>query len=194
MLMTDEKKFFTSLEQVFRDNRKTLERLAYYYIGDEEEAKDVVSHCFISLWEHRETIDEDSILQYLFVTMRNKCLDYRRSNTIHKKIYEHLLQTEKSAMEYYTNTIESHNPSTLFSQEILDICNETLQKLPTEARESFIRTRFEGFSYKEVAEALGIPVKKVDKNIQKAMKQLKLALAEYLPIIGVFIGQWLDSN
>ena len=75
-------------ELLFVKNRKMFERLAYLQIGNEEEAKDIVSKCFMSLWEHRNNIREEQVLSYLFISVRNACLDYRRSDTRHKKIYE----------------------------------------------------------------------------------------------------------
>ena len=169
-------------ELLFVKNRKMFERLAYLQIGNEEEAKDIVSKCFMSLWEHRNNIREEQVLSYLFISVRNACLDYRRSDTRHKKIYESIENKERGAMEYYSRAIESCDPSRVFAEEIMNIVSETLRNLPEKQREVFVKTRIEGLSYKEAAEALGLSYKAVDKSLQNTIKKLKSELGEYLPI------------
>ena len=50
----------------------------------------------------------------------------------------------------------------------------------------YIKSRVDGMSYKEIAEALGISVKKVDNSLQAVMKDLKIALADYLHVLFLF--------
>ena len=175
-------------ELLFVKNRKMFERLAYLQIGNEEEAKDIVSKCFMSLWEHRNDIREEQALSYLFISVRNACLDYRRSDTRHKKIYENIENKERGAMEYYSRAIESCDPSKVFAEEIMAIVSETLRTLPERQREVFVKTRIEGLSYKEAAEALGLSYKAVDKSLQNTIKKLKSELGEYLPIFLLMVN------
>ena len=175
-------------ELLFVKKRKMFERLAYLQIGNEEEAKDIVSKCFMSLWEHRNNIREEQVLSYLFISVRNACLDYRRSDTRHKKIYESIENKERGAMEYYSRAIESCDPSRVFAEEIMNIVSETLRNLPEKQREVFVKTRIEGLSYKEAAEALGLSYKAVDKSLQNTIKKLKSELGEYLPIFLLMVN------
>lgn len=46
----------------------------------------------------------------------------------------------------------------------------------------YTKSRVDGMSYKEIAEALDISVKKVDNSLQAVMKDLRIALADYLDI------------
>jgi len=185
--MADSPLTYKIFEQTFKENRKTLERVAYYLIGDSEEARDIVGQCFLTLWEKRNDIQQDKVLSYLFISVRNACLDYRRKDTVHKKVYENILLQERGAMEYYTSTIESTDPSAFFRDDIMKICTETLMNLPEEQRETFLMNRFEGLTYKQTAQSLGVGYKRVDKNLQKVMKKLREALKEYLPAIAALI-------
>ena len=175
-------------ELLFIKNRKMFERLAYLQIGSEEEAKDIVSKCFMSLWEHRDNIRKDQVLSYLFISVRNACLDYRRANTRHKKIYENIQSKERGAMEYYSKAIESCDPAMVFAEEIQSIVLKTLSNIPQREREVFIKTRVEGLSYKETAEALGLSYKAVDKSLQNTVKRLRLELGEYLPFFILLVN------
>ena len=170
-------------EHVFGENREMLERLAFFYVGSREDAEDIVSQSFLHLWEKREEILEDRILPYLFTTVKNACLDYRRKANVHKQTHEQLQRQERSMMEIYTSTIESRDPVALFTDEILSIYKETLLSLPPQEREVWLRNRIDGLTSKEIATALGSTYKRVDKNMQKVMKKLKAALSEYLSLI-----------
>lgn len=182
-------RFDSLFELIYVRNRKMFERLAYFQIGNEEEAKDLVSKCFLSLWEHQADIREDQALAYMFAIVRNACLDYRRSDTRHKKIFENIQSKERGAMEYYSRAIESCDPKRIFADEIMSILTDTLKKLPENQRNVFIKNRVEGLSYKETAEALGLTYKQVDKSMQTTIRKLKLALGEYLPFFLLLLNQ-----
>ena len=165
--------------QVFNDSRDMLERFAYFSVRDKEAARDIVSSAFLKLWESREKIDRDRILPYIYVSVKNACINYRRDSAAHLGVYENIRQREQSAMEFYTRAIESCNPAELYVEDILDICRKRLGSYSPMTRMIYIKRMVEGMSYKEIAEALDIPVKKVDNNLQSVMKDLRIALADY---------------
>lgn len=186
--------FESLFELLFVRNRKMFERLAFFQIGNEEEARDIVSKCFMSMWEHRDQIREEQALSYMFISVRNACMDYRRSDTRHKKVFENIRHKERGAMEYYNRAIESCDPSKIFAEEIMNIVSETLRKLPDREREVFIKNRLKGMSYKEIAEALGISYKTVDKSMQNTIKRLRIELGEYLPVFLLLLNHLSDHS
>ena len=66
----------------------------------------------------------------------------------------------------------------LISEELFARYIKALDRLPERCREVFIRVREEKQSYAQVAEALGISVKTVDAQLQKAVTRLKKALMD----------------
>ena len=170
-------------EHIFDQNREMLERLAYFYVGSAEDAKDIISQSFLTLWERREEVVTDRVLPYLFTIVKNACLDYRRKEEKHRQVHEQIFRQERAMMDIYTSTIESRDPVALFSGEILSIYKETLLSLPQEQRETWLRSRIDGLTYKEIAEIMHIPYKRVDKNMQQVVKKLRAALSEYLSLI-----------
>lgn len=169
-------------EDLFREYRKGFEFLAYSFLGDKEEARDVVSQCFAKLWEKRDTVISGDVINYMYTTVKNACIDYRRSHR-NKQISENLLKKERDVMEYYTATIEKTDLSGLFVEEILDICRKTLQDLPEEHREAFLKNRVEGLTYQEIAQAMGISYSRVNKDIFQTLSKLRLSLKDYLGIV-----------
>ena len=172
----DEKLF----RQAFNDNREMLERLAYFSVRDREAARDIVSNVFLKLWEMRESIDGDRLMPYIYVSVKNACVNYRRDSASHKNVHDNIRQREQSAMEFYTKAMESCNPAELYVEDILGICRERLENYPPLLRLVYIKSRVDGMSYKEIAEALDVSVKKVDNSLQAVLKDLRLALADYL--------------
>ena len=49
---------YDAFKQLFTEHRKKFERLAYFQTGNSEESKDIVSRCFLSLWERRDALRE----------------------------------------------------------------------------------------------------------------------------------------
>ena len=170
-------------ELIFEQNREMLERLAYFYVGSAEDAKDIISQSFLTLWERREEVVTDRVLPYLFTIVKNACLDYRRKEEKHRQVHEQIYRQERAMMDIYTSTIESRDPIALFTGEILSIYKETLLSLPQEQRETWLRSRIDGLTYKEIAEVLGISYKRVDKNMQQVMKKLRATLSEYMTLL-----------
>lgn len=173
-------------KRVFNENREMLERIAYFSVRDKEAAKDIVSSAFLKMWEMRGTLDTGRLLPYIYVAVRNACINWRRDSATHHDIFENIRRREKSAMEFYTKAIESCNPAELYVEDILSICRERLEQLPPLTRLIYIRSRVDGMTYKEIAEALDISVKKVDNSIQSALKELRVALADYLDVFILF--------
>ena len=68
-------------------------------------------------------------------------------------------------------------------EELQKQIQEAILRLPSSYREAFIMHRFHDMSYKEIAVQLNISPKTVDYRIQQALKQLRIELKDYLPLI-----------
>ncbi len=170
-----------SFDKLYRQYEKKLCAIAYSYVRDADTAKDVVHDSFALLWGHRDDIEFTNVDAYLFRIVRNRCLEYRRNAQIGKNVYEKILIKERGMMDYYTNTIEHCNPDELFRSEIMEICRAELERMPTLTREIFTY-RLSGKSYKEIATLMNVSLKKVDNELQNAVRRLRLSLKDYLMV------------
>lgn len=175
-------------EQLFKENRKMLENLAFFYVRDFEAARDIVSQSFMTLWEKREDLVEDGLLGYMFTTVKNSCLNYRRDEAAHKAIYEKIRTKERRMMEHYSTTIESCDPTDLFASDIMAICAQQLSSLPSETREIYLNSRIKGLSYREIADLMDISVRKVERHMLKALAALRISLSDFLDFIVIIIA------
>ena len=79
----------------------------------------------------------------------------------------------------------------VLAKELESRLQQALNDLPEQCRLVFQLSRFEELRYREIADKLGISVKTVENQISKALKILRLQLADYLPVLIVFLIQSL---
>jgi len=159
-------------------------RLVYFakeYV-DYEEAKNAVQDAFVSFWEKNPTLSTEAQLQsYLYTAVKNNCLMRLRNEKV-KKGY--IAKVEKKIQDRIHETaLEQLNTSEVAFREIESIIQKTLEGLPPRCREVFVLSRFGGKKNHEIAEELDVSLKAVEAQITKALKEFKVALKDYLPII-----------
>lgn len=78
--------------------------------------------------------------------------------------------------------MQACDPEEIYSSEITGIVEKTLQSLPEQTRRIFEMSRYESIPVKEIAQELSLSTKSVEYHITKALKLLRVALKEYLPL------------
>jgi len=141
-------------------------KFLYFLGGDETTAEDLCQETFINFWLARKRIIPDfPPKNYLFKIARNLYLNYKRDTKQTIGIDELPLAGENTHMdEYETKEI------------ILNLLNE----LPPKCREIFILSRYNEFSYKEIAELLNISLQTVKNQMSKALAILRAKIKDYL--------------
>ena len=165
---------------VFNIYHVRLYYFAFHYLNDEESSKDVVQDVFSAIWEeHTKFSDVRNLSSWLYTLTKNLCL---------KKI-DHLKVTQKHSgiLEYrqlaaVRSSLNELDTSPVIFEEINTIIQQTLVKLSPQSRKIFELSRFENKKNKEIAQELGISQKTVEAHLTKALKELRKALKNYLPL------------
>lgn len=159
-------------EKIFRELFKPLCSFALKYIGDWDEARNLVHEVFISVWEKFDSLPPDTQYRsYLFTAVRNRCLNYLRDK---KK----LLSLEKVG-----DADLSEVNTSLEAAELEQAIAQAINSLPEKCRQIFEMNRGEGLKYAEIAEKLGLSVKTVEAQMSKALSVLRERLGEFLTIL-----------
>lgn len=164
---------YKAFESIFRKYYPMLCAYAHRFV-DMEDVEDVVEECMVWLWEKKETVVINSTLsQYLFSMVRHKSLNVLTRKGI----------AEKAATWYFTTLKEKSLMNTDHYQveELKKRIQEGIQALPESYRNAFVMHRFQGMSYKEIAQKHDVSPKTIDYRIQQALKLLRKHLGDYLP-------------
>ena len=154
------------------------------YVHDDMAAEDIVSESLISLWQHMKQQTVDPISPFLFTILKNRSLDYLKHQAVIRTVHQELAVALTRELELRTATLEMSDPTDIFSAEVKKIIESTLNSLPEKTREIFKLSKFGNKPHKEIAELYDISVKGVDYHIILSIKELRLALKDYLPLFG----------
>ncbi len=170
------------LEELFREHFSELSLYALRYVNDADTAREIVHNVFIALWDKREQVDTSRPLKpFLFTAVRNRCLNRLRDS-------RHYDDLESLAEE--TAELPEEAPEETLQVQLYRAINE----LPERSREIFEMNRFEGLTYREIAEELGISQKTVETLMSRTLKTLREKLKNLLtlvPWIGLFFYLYL---
>ena len=147
---------------------------AHRYIEQWETCEDIVQDTFFKIWKNRKKmVISISGKNFLITSVKNNCVDYLRRQEVETSWLQKksLHKTEYSTDDLYSTI------------ELESMLNAALLKLPENIRQVFEMSRFEGHTYAEIAVQQHISVKTVEAYMTKALKQLRVELKDYLPLI-----------
>lgn len=171
-----------SFTRLYKEYKHRFTRFAKTYVDDIAVAEDIMMDSLMYYWENRTSLKNDSnIPAYILTIIKHKCLNYLQRERTREEAEKYLSNREDWELNLRIATLEACNPEKLFSEEILRIIKETLDLLPEQSREIFIRSRYRNRSNKEIAAELDLSVKSVEYHITKTLKLLREALKDYLP-------------
>ncbi len=167
-----------TFETVFKSHFKSLHAYAHTIIQDESMAEEIVQTVFLKLWEAKERMTiHTSLKAYLYKSVYHESLNYLKHKKVRRKYME-------EAMAEYKH---QHAELSEADKELRLHLKHALQQLPEKCRTVFQLSRFEGLKYQEIADELGISLKTVEAHIGKAMKLLRIKLADFLPFLIVIL-------
>ena len=169
-----------AFNRLFGEYQQRFIRFAGTYVSDAATAEDIVMESFMAAWEKRDMLSASAFPPYALTIVKNKCLNHLRSQGVRLRAAEDIHSHGARMLRTRISTLEACNPEELFSEEARRLVNETLDRLPEKTRAIFIRSRFDGKSYKEIAAEMDVTVKGVEFEVSKAMKILRVALKDYL--------------
>jgi RNA polymerase sigma-70 factor (ECF subfamily) len=145
-------------------------------------AEDIVSETMINLWNtlEKETVEYPQAL--LLSMLKNAALNYLRHQDVELEARENMAKWMINDLKYRINTLEACDPEEIYSTEITQIVEKTLATLPHQTRRVFEMRRCHFLPVKEVAESLSLNPKSVEYHLTKALKALRAALKDYLPL------------
>ena len=132
-------------------------------VSDNQLIENIVSDCFIKLWENRKKIEiKTSLKSYLYRVLRNQIIDYYRG----KQEYTVLL----SELPDIPNEVEFDD------QQHYAKLYKAISKLPYQRKNILELAVFDSLTYQQTADKLGISKNTVKTQISRAYRFLKESL------------------
>ena len=127
-------------------------------------AKDLTQQCFIRLWQFRQTLSDEHVLdKQVFIIARTLLINHVKKEATRKKF---LSLSEESLV---AGTAES--PAARF--EVTDEVSAALESLPPVRRKVIMLKAIQGCSNKEIASKMSISVKTVEDHVSKAFRRIR---------------------
>ncbi|MGH7551009.1 MAG: RNA polymerase sigma factor [Gemmatimonadota bacterium] len=140
-------------------------------LGDADEAEDVVQEAFVSAYEHLRDYDPAyRFYTWLYRIARNRCLNVIRR----RKLWSLVSLSDPERAPALPSGDRSDR--SLEDGELAAALAACRSSLPADQREVFDLRHAEGFSYREIAAAVGIPEGTVMSRLARAREKMRICL------------------
>ncbi len=154
-----------AFEALFKFYNRKLYGFSLGYLKSPVDAEGVVQDVFFKVWEKRASLKaECSFKSYIFTIAFNFI----------KKVFN-----KRTQIKTYGNSkveIVDSDQSTLSQIDynfMMDCVMEIVSKMPARRKETFIKSRIDGLSVKEIAKEMNISPKTVENQITSSLKFIK---------------------
>jgi RNA polymerase sigma-70 factor (ECF subfamily) len=173
----------TAFREMFECYYAALCVYARRFVKCDDVSEDIVQDVFCAVWANRGHMDyRIPAKNYLTAAVKNHCLNYLRDRR--PEAFDNLSHPEN--MSY------TENPDSVWMlNELEQLLAGALTRLPPEYRMVFEMSRLEDRPVGEIAKAMGVSVRTVERYRNRAVEILKNELKDYLPLV-IFIlgGRW----
>ncbi len=141
-------------------------------VKDPYTAETIVGDLFCHIWEMGSGLDiKGEIRPYLVTAVKRRCINFLDQNFVRKEV----------CGDVGEDVIACENPTgQLLLRELDGKIKSAIDGLPEKTRRVFKKSRFEGKTYAEISEELGISVNTVKYHMREAFSGLTAALESYL--------------
>ncbi len=176
-----------NFEEIYRENASHVLNLCYRMVGNEQTARDLAQdvwvkalrnlsdfkgHSSVSTWLYRITVNH--IFNYYKQQKR------RRWREILNLDLREGLREEAPLPGDFADDREPDPLDILQDKERNRIVWQMIQRLPAAQRVPLILFRYEGLSYQEISEVMGISINAVESRLHRAKRNLRKWLEPYI--------------
>src|SRR5215212_2839001 len=150
--------------------------LAYGMLGREEDARDATQETFLAAFRNlRGFRGEAKVSSWLHRIAVNQCISRQRRSKVRS---ESALEDEANAGSFAMPF--SYSPAHVAEgrQETAAV-RRAINSLPVELRQVVVMKEFEELTFREIADALDLPLSTVKSRLYTALKQLQMRLQKF---------------
>ncbi len=167
----------SAFDEIVLRHKASLYRFVRRYVGDADDAYDILQQTFIAAWLARGRFDSvQSLAAWLRTIALNKCRDFGRRRAARRRfmvLFAFELASPQSRTDDLTSDIDSRESRNL---RWLD---QAIAALPQRYKEPLLLTLVTGLSQRQAAEQLGTSPKAIEMRIRRAKEKLGQALSAW---------------
>jgi len=147
----------------------------YRSVGDTARAEELTQEVFLKAFLHlRRTAPETSFKAWVYRIATTTCLDAQRAAARRPASLR-----EEEALDLVADQQAADPEQRLLQREQRHAVRRTLDALPAPYRQALLLRQWQGLSYAEIGEALGISVEAVTSLIHRARQAFRTAYCQY---------------
>jgi RNA polymerase sigma-70 factor (ECF subfamily) len=156
-----------AFERLVNKYKKNAYFIALGLVGNSDDAYDLSQEAFVRVYKSINKYNGTSrFFPWFYTILTNLCKNHLKKRDIQRKYLNNELARERVS--------QSRNPELELEKDCLkEKLSEEIDKLPYKFKEIIVLKHFRDFSYKEISEALEIPVGSVMSRLYYARKKLK---------------------
>ncbi len=162
---------YEAFAEVYRNYWEHFYNYVFRLCQSEAKTEDILQDVFADLWELRGTLGHvHSLRAYVFAMVKSKTLKmlYREKRIPQEQI--DLLADQLRQSEW--GTLDN-----LMAEEIESAISSTVKTMPARMQQTFVKSRYEGYSRKEISEEMGVSDQTVKKQLQHSLRLIKTRLS-----------------
>jgi RNA polymerase sigma-70 factor (ECF subfamily) len=153
--------YLDAFELLVRRHRLRVFRLALRMLGNRSDAEDVAQQAFLDAWKGLPRFRaESTVTTWLYRITVNRCLEHRRR-------YRSTAELDEGRPDAHPGPEQA-----LETTQRRQALTAAISALPDDLRAALVLSQFEGLSYDETADVLGISTSTVRGRISRARQQL----------------------
>ncbi len=163
-----------AMKEVFQEHYQQIYRTIYRFVHHAQVCEDLTQEVFLKVWRKRATITISQSLRGYLTTMA-----YHEAMSHLRKSGPKEVEPEPQMQVSY----ERDGQQVMENVELGQRIAHAIEKLPPRCKTTFVLSRFEGKSYKEIGQIMDISVKTVENQMGKALQLLRTDLKDYYCVL-----------
>ncbi|HEV7682013.1 MAG TPA: sigma-70 family RNA polymerase sigma factor [Pyrinomonadaceae bacterium] len=152
--------------------------LSFGMLGREEDARDATQETFLAAFRNlRAFRGEAKVSSWLHRIAVNQCITRQRRAKVRS---ESAIETEEEKdASNFAAPIQYSPARVVEGREVSAAVRVAVNSLPVELRQVVVMKEFEELTFKEIADALDLPLSTVKSRLYTALKQLQMRLQKF---------------
>lgn len=166
----------SAFAELFREFHAPLCEVVDSYVRSQSVAEEIVQDLFFVVWMRRDRLRADSIRGYLFSAARNRALHHLRHQSV---VRRWSLWIDARPEVAGVSQVQSPADDVTEADERRRAVRAAVDRLPARSRLAFVLQWEHEMSNADIATAIGISIKGVEKLLAIARKHLRATLGAY---------------